>query len=117
MREPILAVDRRGALMFANQAAARIFGNREPDADRSLFAFVHPADVNRLQATFDRALSELESSIVMEVRVRAHDGDWRLVECTVRGIVDNVTLYGDVSRGFRSGGPKLATTAKGKPTK
>ncbi len=93
-RELILAVDRRGQLMFANQAAARIFGTPESNSSQSLFAFVHPADVARLRTTFDRALSNLESSTVMEVRVRAHDGDWRLIECVVRGIIDNLTLYG-----------------------
>jgi len=93
-REPILAVDRRGELLFANQAAARIFGNPEQTTDRRVFAFVHPEDVGRLRTSFDRAMGDLQASTVLEVRIRDHDGDWRLVECMVRGIIDNVTLYG-----------------------
>jgi len=92
--EPMVAVDRRGEIVLANRAAARIFGKGEQIAASNFFAFVHPEDVDRLRSTFDRALADLDSSIPTELRIRVNGGDWRLIECAVRGLVDNVTLYG-----------------------
>jgi PAS domain S-box-containing protein len=71
-----------GTILFANPAAARLFGARTPEAliGRSIFSLLHPEDRERaLERTHSVALT-LQPVPLREMRVLGLDGQTRLAE-------------------------------------
>jgi len=78
----LLATD--GTVLFASQAAERVFGHAPADlVGRSGFEHVHPEDVGRARAMLDDVLARPGAPRTLEVRVRRRDGTWRGLEAVL----------------------------------
>ncbi len=93
--EPVIILDRRGVLVWANPASEHLFGRRlEELAGSGVLGMVHPDDLAVATAAM-HSVQEKEVGTLLEVRVRAADG-WRLVELLGRDCVDLPGIGGQV---------------------
>lgn len=93
--EPVIIVDRRGVLVWANVASERLFGRRlEELAGSGVLGLVHPDDMATATAAM-RSVQEKEVGSLLELRLRTATG-WRLVEVLGRDCTDLDGVGGQV---------------------
>jgi PAS domain S-box-containing protein len=75
-------IHREGTILFANQAAARLFGAPEPGSlnGQSVFSLFHPDDRPRAQERTRLLMTEIKALPVTEMRVVGMDGRTRIAE-------------------------------------
>jgi diguanylate cyclase (GGDEF)-like protein/PAS domain S-box-containing protein len=80
LADPVLALDRSGALLYANDTAAEVLG-WDPVELRgtSVIEFVHPDDVNLATAAMATVVTKPIGDLIT-VRVRTGHGTWRYLE-------------------------------------
>ena len=70
-----------GGIRYASPSSARLIGYDPAElAGRCGFEFVHPADVARVRAEFERLLEQPAATAVAVYRARHKDGNWRWLE-------------------------------------
>lgn len=95
----IAVVDVEGTVSYLSPSIKRLLGYRPHDLiGRTLFEYLHPEDLERVQNVFGEIIARPGVSEPVEVRGRHADGSWRDIEATannrlkdpvVRGIVIN----------------------------
>ncbi len=89
-------VDPDGMLVYASPATERLLGLEvEPLLGTSLFALIHPDDLERALHGFELTRSGKENERV-ELRLRHADGGWRLMEAVATNLLDDPTVGGIV---------------------
>lgn len=74
-----------GRLRYVSPAVTPVLGYRsEQLLNRRIWRFLHPADVERLAATLERAKAGGLREVVQEVRVRHREGYWLWMESRLR---------------------------------
>lgn len=77
----IATLDAAGRFEFLSPSVEDIFGYRpEALAGEDAFEYIHPADRERIERTFERGLEEPEGLLTAEYRFRHADGQWLHVE-------------------------------------
>ncbi|MBI3789588.1 MAG: PAS domain S-box protein, partial [Gemmatimonadetes bacterium] len=77
----IVTLNAHGVIEFAGPSVRRVLGwSVEEVTGHSAFDFVHPADVQPAAEAFARIRKGERSVPAVEIRLRAKDGTWRLVE-------------------------------------
>jgi diguanylate cyclase (GGDEF)-like protein/PAS domain S-box-containing protein len=78
--DPVVVLDDQMRLVDANRAAELFFGVRSADwAGRVPLELIHREDVAIVLSSFEEVKKKAAGTPI-ELRVRAHDGSWRLVE-------------------------------------
>ena len=78
--DPVVIIDEAMCVVAANRAAECFFGRRIDEfRGRAPFEVIHPDDLPLLLSSFEEVLNK-EVGSPIELRVRAADGEWRLVE-------------------------------------
>jgi len=94
--DPVVVVDERGVMLWANQTAEVTFGwDRATSIGRSGIEFVHPDDVATALVSLESVRSKPVGSVV-EVRLRRRDGTYRLCEVRGRSLLDDPAVCGIV---------------------
>lgn len=65
----------------------------------SAFDFIHPDDLERVQATVAELYRQPGTIVVEECRVRHRDGSWRRMEWTCHNLLDNPVVAGVILSG------------------
>jgi PAS domain S-box-containing protein len=80
----ITVLDGDGTIEYQSPAVTRILGYEPGELiDENGFEYIHPDDVDDLQATFADLVSKPGATVTVECRFRTADGEWRWLE--VRG--------------------------------
>src|SRR5262244_1401977 len=75
----LIAAD--GTVLYANHANRRLFGRgSEETVGRTMFEFLHPADLSIARQQFAQLLQQPDAPITARYRMRHQDGSWRWVE-------------------------------------
>ena len=83
----ITVVDEKGVICYASPSAQRVLGYPpESNLGNSLFALVHPEDLERVRTVFETALRGRGVSRTIECRLLHRDGDWVVVEASGKSI-------------------------------
>ena len=83
----ITLVDQEGVIHFQSPSIERVLGLKpEGVVGRNIAEFIHSDDLPRLAAMTRRALSNPDSPVSVEYRIRHSDGAWRLFESMGRSI-------------------------------
>jgi PAS domain S-box-containing protein len=96
-QDRVVVVDRTGEFVWVNSAADRILGF-EPDelVGESAFEYIHPDDVTRARAVFERVVTaEEETTETVRYRHCTADGSWVWLESRLSNL-RNSTLGGYV---------------------
>lgn len=93
----ITVIDRKGIVLYSNEAGGRITGIHGTEANgSSVFDFVHPDDHHIAMDAFARGVVAGEPIDPIEVRLRYADGSWRNVEALVEDHADEEAVGGYV---------------------
>jgi len=84
----IALLDDKGNVVYSSPSMHRIFGY-QTDNGRSAqyFAYVHPDDLGRVKASFERLAANPGEISVQEVRVRHSDKSWRWIEAASHNLL------------------------------
>jgi len=93
-------LDRDGIITYASDAAERVLGY----APETLIGtdgceYVHPSDLDTVQATSDTLFETPEQSQTVAFRFRQPDGSWRWIEAAMRNQLDNDVIGGILLHG------------------
>jgi diguanylate cyclase (GGDEF)-like protein/PAS domain S-box-containing protein len=93
----ICVADAEGRVRYLSPAFERVLG-RAPEVSigRSCFEHVHPEDVGRVRAAFERLLENPSGELAAEARLRHEDGGWRSLEVVGRNLLSNPGVKGMV---------------------
>jgi PAS domain S-box-containing protein len=81
MLDLVTITDLEGRILFLSPSTDQLLGRGAQErVGRSLYEFIHPADVERVHAAFDEAVQSGEPGRPIEYRCRHRDGDWRVLE-------------------------------------
>jgi len=90
-------LDRDGTYTYVSPAVERLMGHAPADlVGESGFAYVHPADRERVRDAFDRVVETPGETFTLEYRVRDSDGAWRWVESRGTNRLDDPVVGGIV---------------------
>lgn len=90
-------VDATGTIMFASPSVSRILDHTPDDlTGTSIFEWLHPDDIPIAREALDRAASGDPLRECFEVRARARDGGYRVIEVAARNLIDDPDVRGIV---------------------
>jgi PAS domain S-box-containing protein len=91
----VTILDRNGYIKFESPALKRILGYSPEDlTGKSVFAFIHPADVAAVKRAFANVLATNEPSPPLEFRFRHASSGYRLLESIARNLLANPAVEG-----------------------
>ena len=84
--DAVILFDRTGAVSYSSPAATRILQYpAEEMLGRSALSFIHPEDLDLVSNLFEESRSKPGQPLLVRARLRAHSGEWRLLD----GVVTN----------------------------
>jgi len=90
-RDLIGFLDRRGHVLYASPSHESVLGMPPDDLlDQSIFTLIHPDDQAQARAVIND-LSQVGTSMTIELRLHATSGDWIVVETILASIMDTAT--------------------------
>ncbi len=93
----ITVLDREGNILFESPALQRVLGYSPQAAiGTSVFASIHPADLPYTRQLLADAIEQKLSGTVMELRMRAADGSWKVLEASMRNLLVDPNVRGFV---------------------
>ena len=94
-RDIIAVMDRDGVVMYQSPSIERVLGYAPPEVvGKPGIDFVHPDDHGKLNQAVSSALASPDATASAEYRVRARDGSWREVECTITNALHDPAVEG-----------------------
>ena len=85
----ITFIDADGRILFESPSTESVFGYKPSELlGKSMFDFVHPADINEFIEYFKSVHWDGGISSPLDYRFRQNDGSWKLIESTGRPIND-----------------------------
>ena len=91
----ILIVNYEGTLSYVSPSIERFMGYRPEELiGRSVFDFIHPADLHRAMTDFAGAVQAQETAIPNSFRVLHRDGSVRILEGLGKNLPDNPAIAG-----------------------
>ena len=85
----IMVVGRGGVILSENRAVRRVLGYEPGELiGRSIFDLIHEEDWPRLYSAFFNVIEEFRTDALVEFRLRAPDGSYRMIEATVGKLRD-----------------------------
>ncbi|MBX6366011.1 MAG: response regulator [Gemmatimonadetes bacterium] len=96
--EVISILDAAGTIRYTSPSVRRILGYRpEQLLGNQLADFLHPEDVELARETLHDVVARHGSTLAtVEVRIRHHDGHWRVLELTLENRLDDPVVAGVV---------------------
>lgn len=93
----ISIIDTAGRYIYTSPTTTSILGISPEEFDgRTIFDFIHPADIERSAAYMERILSE--SKVIVEpFRLRDGNSKWRWIETVLTNMLDNPAVNGIVA--------------------
>jgi diguanylate cyclase (GGDEF)-like protein/PAS domain S-box-containing protein len=86
-----------GRIRFQSPSCKQVFGyDPEKRVGAKMTELVHPDDLQRVAADFERAVAEPGSSVVSECRLRHADGSWIYTETRMTNLIDVPAVGGVV---------------------
>ena len=77
-----------GKITYISPSIRYLFGySPEEIVGQSIFAFIHPEDVERTQAMIAEGLREQTRTFTTELRVKDKDGSWRWIAAAGRNLM------------------------------
>lgn len=100
-RDLITVCDATGTIRYQSASVERVLGRAVQDVlGVPLFSLAHPEDRDRLQACFSKCLEQERRSDRrydwLEFRMRHKDGNWRLLEASLRNLLCDSAVRGVV---------------------
>ncbi len=93
----VVVLDAAGHVRYVSPSVTRILGYDADDVlSANAFSFVHPEDLERVQAAFVRVVGEPGGHPPTEFRARHADGTWRWLEATATNLLDDPAVRGVV---------------------
>jgi PAS domain S-box-containing protein len=81
----VTVVNPEGLFHYNSPSLVRVLGyNPQGVAGHSALKLVHPEDVDRVRAAFQRALANPEQTVTLQFRFRHRDGSWRYLEAVAQ---------------------------------
>jgi PAS domain S-box-containing protein len=91
----VTILDENANVIFESPALKRILGySPEELVGRSVFDFIHPADIARVKEAFAEVLPTREPSAPLEFRFRHAQAGYRVVESIARNLLSNPAVRG-----------------------
>ena len=95
LSEAVTILDADGRVTYVGPSFERITGyTAEERLGKSAFDRVHPEDVPRARAAYQRMLAEPGATTTVQVRIRRRDDSWRVVDLVGKNLVDNPAVGG-----------------------
>ncbi|MBX7218893.1 MAG: PAS domain S-box protein [Blastocatellia bacterium] len=89
----ISLLDSRGTVIYGSPNNIRVLGRSVRETvGRSGFDFVHPDDLPRAQADYERLLASPNRPIASHFRMQHVDGSWRWIELIANNLLDNPSV-------------------------
>ncbi len=91
----IAVLDEGGRVLYASPSVARVLGYEDEEfMGRNAFALVHPEDQTAMKRGLGRLLPEPGRVEHGVFRFEQPDGTYRLLECTIKNLLDNKDVAG-----------------------
>jgi PAS domain S-box-containing protein len=88
--DAISLLDPEGNITYASASTARVLGFQPQElVGRSVFALVHPDDLETVQGTLEEVRTSPRTPVPVRARVSGKDTQWRWVEGTFTNLVDD----------------------------
>jgi PAS domain S-box-containing protein len=86
-----------GRVRYVSPSVDRILGAvASPDAERSAFGRIHPADLSSVQEAFFGGITRRQRGWSIVFRCARNDGAWRVVEADATNLLDDPMVHGVV---------------------
>jgi PAS domain S-box-containing protein len=91
----IAVVEEDGTIRYLSPSAEQLLGYKPADLiDTSLFEYLHPEDIQRIQTFYDEALKKPGVTPSIEHRLSRADGSWVFVESVGNNLLENPVVEG-----------------------
>jgi len=95
--DTVIIADKKGIMTYVSPSAERFSGYKPQDLiGKSIFEFIHPAELLRAIYDFSKAIQTKDISIYNSFRVRHKDGSERVVEGLGKNLLDHPVISGFV---------------------
>lgn len=96
--EATTLTDKKGKILSASPSIEKIFGYKYDELTKSnVFDLLHPADVDKIKASFAKLLNEPGSIQKVEYRIKHKDGSWRWIESVSNNLLRVPNIHAVVS--------------------
>jgi PAS domain S-box-containing protein len=86
-----------GRIRYVSPSVDRVLGPvANPDAERSAFGRIHPADLSSVQEAFFGGITRRERGWSIVFRCARTDGAWRVIEADATNLLDDPIVHGVV---------------------
>jgi len=94
----IIVIEPDNRIRYINAAVERLLGYTADELiGVSAEALIHPDDIPASRATIDRLLRDPQAAATVEQRLRHRDGGYRIIETTIRNLIDDPAVGGLVA--------------------
>ena len=92
----ITIIDSEGVIIYQSSSLGRVFGYTSDLTGTVLADWIHPDDATNTVNCVDEALRGQQSNLIIECRMRTHDGSWIHAETTLTNLLDDPSVRGVV---------------------
>ncbi|HEV3264461.1 MAG TPA: response regulator, partial [Acidimicrobiales bacterium] len=92
----ITIIDSEGVIIYQSSSLGRVFGYTRDLTGEVLADWIHPEDAADAINSVEEALRGERSNLMLECRMRAHDGSWLHAETTLTNLLDDPSVRGVV---------------------
>ena len=92
----ITIIDSEGLITYQSSSVERVFGYTTNLTGSRLTDWIHPDDADRTIESVETAVRDQKANLILECRIRAHDGTWLHAETTLTNLMDDPSVRGVV---------------------
>ncbi len=92
----ITIIDSEGVIIYQSSSLGRVFGYTRDLSGTLLADWIHPDDATDALNSVEEALRGERSNLILECRLRAHDGSWLHAETTLTNLLGDPSVRGVV---------------------
>ena len=94
----IIILEKSGTIIYQSPSIERTLGyGAEEMIGRDIIEFIHPGDLRRFVIAYSELLRNPSGVPALEMRVKHHDGSWRVLEIKAKEITRHHTLKGIIA--------------------
>ena len=93
----IAIIDAAGKVLYVSPSVLRMLGYAAEEwVGQNVFGFIHPDDALAAAEALQAGLDHVDAGLPLELRVRHHNGTWRVLEAADTNLLDNEAVAGIV---------------------